>query len=249
MFEKFHLTKTGLGYLAKAQAGQQLRFTKVEIGNGIQPAGYDPTIQDGLVNPLRDIPISRVTASGQKATISCAFSNEKPTGGMLPSFYWTEAGLYAEVVGDLNAPPALYAYTNTMTQAKGDYIGQDSLVEFRFNWLVSIGNASDVTAMIDESLVFITKSEYWDYLKSANNYDFKEEVIGKDSKGNDLYCFTTTIFKSGSTQNILAIRIFEEAEIGTTGFFEFTTTTTIGASVYKEIYTELADGGQKREVI
>ena len=156
-FDKFYLTTIGQSYLAAAQTGKALKFTKVSIGSGYLPNGQDITAVTALIASLKDLPIAAETSSQGTTTIKINFNNLNANGSIMAAFHWAEVGLYAKIDGDANYPEALVGYANALSEANADYIPA-TLTQFVFNFVCSTANASNVTAVIDQSMVFLTET-------------------------------------------------------------------------------------------
>ncbi len=155
-FERFYLTNQGANLLAKAQVGALLKFTKVEIGQGYLPQGANIAEVTEIIDFVKLLQISSLTTDNNgQANVSIQFDNK----GLAP-FYWSEIGLFAE---DPDLGEILYCYGNSGGKEKADYI-PSTPTEFLFNMILSIQNASSVTAVINQSLVYPTKLELTDHL-------------------------------------------------------------------------------------
>ena len=148
-FENFYITTKGKRLLAKAQVGTEISFTKAEIGEGVLPSGGDILARTSLVQAVKTLPIAGVRVSKEDAQITMNFSNQ----GITTPFYWREIGLYAT---DPDDGEILYAYGYAATNP--DYISTYSVgpMEFIFTMVVQIGSAANITAVIDDSLIFCT---------------------------------------------------------------------------------------------
>lgn len=90
-FSKMQMTADGVQIQAQVQAGAQLVFTRVMLGNGAPPP-EGQTEATELINPIYQMMIfgQRVTGKNQ-ATLTIGTTNETLTEGIL----YTEIGLYA----------------------------------------------------------------------------------------------------------------------------------------------------------
>ena len=61
MIPSVKLTAAGAALLAKVPAGSGAPVTRWQIGTGVLPAGTDLTARTALAEPLKDLPIARVT--------------------------------------------------------------------------------------------------------------------------------------------------------------------------------------------
>lgn len=146
--ERFYLTDQGADLLAKAQIGKLLQFTRVQIGEGALPNGTVISSVTSLISPLKYLPISKKFSASQQVTTQLQFSNS----GIGREFWWMEVGLFAT---DPDKGEILYAYGNAYNTTTADKIPA-TLTEFTFNMIMPIGNATNVTAIIDESLIYPT---------------------------------------------------------------------------------------------
>ena len=162
MFSNFFFTKTGQYYLAQLGTGKSLVFTRGQFGDGVLSASADQTEQKSLINRLGDMPISKQSVSANTVTTTVQFSN-KVDGSILPAFSFMEVGLLAKLrnvdgTDDPNFPEALVCYSNAVTAERADYI-PNVLTEFIMNFPCTVSNAQNVSAVINESLVYVTQED------------------------------------------------------------------------------------------
>lgn len=210
-FTNFILTKKGEAYLAKSQTGKQIVFTKGKYGTGTIPAGQSMYDLTDLVTPLGTLPISSQSATGSVYMTSTQFSNKKADGTLHPSFHWMEAGLFAKIVNadgsvDPDFPETLCMYTNASDTSKADYIPGSALQEYILNWPLTISAAANVTAIIDTSLVYPTKDEFY----TAVPFKAMTEGTGTALK---VSLPTGTTIKEGTE---LSIKLTNDLEAGST---------------------------------
>lgn len=147
------LTNRGRLLQAKAQSGVPLKYTRIGLGDG--ELG---TSQAGELNALKrevlNLPIKKLKLiSNNIATIGTTLDNNNLTSG----FYFRELGIFAL---DPDVGEILYCYANAGTLA--EYIpagGGSDIVEKIIDVQVITGNAANVSAVIDQSLVFETVDE------------------------------------------------------------------------------------------
>lgn len=147
------LTNKGRQLQAKAQAGAQLVYTRMSIGSGTL-SGQSLEDMSALITPVKDLAIERLKhpPGSTRALIGGTLTNQDVTTG----FFLREVGIFAR---DPDDGEILYMYANAGTTA--DYItpsGED-LIEKAINMNVFVGKATNITANIDESLVYVTKPE------------------------------------------------------------------------------------------
>ncbi|KAA9003994.1 hypothetical protein F4V43_11325 [Paenibacillus spiritus] len=155
------LTNKGLVLQGKAQAGTPLNYTRIAVGDGSLSGQSIPAL-NSLISPKKSLPVTRLQIQPpNKAVIGTVLRNAEMTSG----FYFREVGVFAQ---DPDAGEILYAYANAGTSA--EYIvpgGGSDVIEKAFNCIVAVGTAANVTAVIDESLVFARESEFTTHRTAA----------------------------------------------------------------------------------
>ncbi|WP_310549932.1 phage tail-collar fiber domain-containing protein [Paenibacillus glufosinatiresistens] len=155
------LTNKGLVLQGKAQAGTPLNYTRIAVGDGSLSGQSIPAL-NSLISPKKSLPVIRLQIQPpNKAVIGTVLRNAEMTSG----FYFREVGVFAQ---DPDAGEILYAYANAGTSA--EYIapgGGSDVIEKAFNCIVAVGTAANVTAVIDESLVFARESEFTTHRTAA----------------------------------------------------------------------------------
>ena len=152
-FSNMELTKQGLNLLAKIQAGAvSLRITRAAIGSGYLQSGQSAQELTSLINQMP----SRTSAEGGTSTIVDIVYNKAMGNGKAAmqikvqngdtDFYIREIGIMAQ---DPDIGEILYAYTSCGGDVNGvlKYDGKNR-VEYYFNAVTEIGNASDVNVNI-----------------------------------------------------------------------------------------------------
>ncbi len=167
------LTNRGRQLQAKAQAGVQLVYTRMAVGSGTL-SGQSLEDMSALITPVKDLAISRLKhpPGSTRALIGGTLTNQDVTTG----FFLREVGIFAN---DPDAGEILYMYANAGTTA--DYItpsGEDP-IEKAINMNVFVGKATNITANIDESLVYVTKPELDEAIAGITIPDASLTVKGK----------------------------------------------------------------------
>ncbi|GIO39084.1 hypothetical protein J41TS12_39450 [Paenibacillus antibioticophila] len=161
----YTLTNKGRQLQAKAQAGTQLVYTKMAVGSG-SLSGQSLEAMTALITPVKDLAIERVRRppGTTRALIGATLRNQGVTTG----FYLREVGIFAT---DPDDGEILYMYANAGTTA--DYIAPqgDGIIEKALNMNVFVGSAANITANIDESLVYATKQELDEAIAGINIRD------------------------------------------------------------------------------
>jgi hypothetical protein len=144
------LTNKGRNLQAKAQTGVELHYTRIAIGDG-ELGGRVIVDLNALVNEKLSLPISKLKVlTGGKAVVGTVLSNQNVSSG----FYFREIGVFAQ---DPNEGEILYCYGNCGPTA--EYIpagGGPDVIEKTIDVITIIGNASNVTATLDSSLIWET---------------------------------------------------------------------------------------------
>ena len=156
------LTNAGINALLRAMTGDELTLSCVKIGNGAAQAAGAAT---DLSNPLVTLNITECTVANQRATISVTLNNSTIDAG----FRLTEIGVFAQDQDD-SAEEILYAY-GTEPEATADYIAAsgDNILEEDITIDVFVGNAENVSAIINESLVYATKAAFDAHVANHEN--------------------------------------------------------------------------------
>ena len=143
-FKTKSITTKGMELLSKALSGEQLEFTRIEMGSGNFEGDIGST--EALVEVRQSLPINKIIRKGSQVTLSTSLKIEDIT----TPFEWTEIGVYAR--GEDNVE-VLYMYGYTTNSS---YISKDSLNEKLINVTVLVASTTQVTAVIDKSLVYLT---------------------------------------------------------------------------------------------
>lgn len=139
IFNNMSITTKGQILYAKAQAGTELKFTKMMVGSG-QIENRNPATLLALLEPKFSIGIQSITPNTElkTATISGTITNSEVSEAV----YICEIGLFAE---DPDEGEILYAYGSAGKY--GDYYAPSSQGAYSWNYQINaaIGNASNVT--------------------------------------------------------------------------------------------------------
>lgn len=150
----FYLTAAGNELLAKAQVGASLTITRAQIGEGVWPEGTTYDNITALVAPIKYLTIASKTMSSGQAKLSIQFTNE----GVGRPFKWTEFALWAANPDAPDDRGQDILYGTAYAQDTPVPI-EAALTEFLFNVLIKTGQATNVTIVIDSSLVYMTRTE------------------------------------------------------------------------------------------
>ncbi|SMF88130.1 Phage-related tail fibre protein [Paenibacillus uliginis N3/975] len=174
-FGGFIQTNKGRNLQAKAEAGALLKFTRMGVGDG-QLGGQSITTLNRLISEKKSLPITRLkTLMTAQAIVGAVLSNQDVTTG----FYFREMGIFAQ---DPDEGEILYAYGNSGSGA--EYIppaGAADIIEKTIDMIVTFGQAQNVSAVINSSLIFATPDDVAESLAEAKKYtDEKIAAIDVD---------------------------------------------------------------------
>lgn len=148
------LTNDGKNLQAQAQSGLALIITKVALGDGLPVQGENYETFTALKNQIKTFNIQdiQVTGDGQ-SRVRCVITNDALSTG----FFVREIGIFAKI--GQSGTEKLYSYTNAGTQA--DFLPAKgvNIVEQTLDTYIVIGNATNVTAVIDDRVVIATKED------------------------------------------------------------------------------------------
>ncbi len=165
-FKNKSLTVKGMELLSKALAGEPIEFTRVELGDG-QYEG-DLGFAENLVSVKQNLPINNLDRNGSKVTLSAVLKVED----IKRDFNWSEIGIYAKGADNVEH---LYMYGYTENTS---YISKDSLNEKLIHVTVMVSNAAEITATIDDSLVYLTAESLTEHnIDSYSHEDIREKII------------------------------------------------------------------------
>lgn len=162
---QIQLTNAGAALLAKTPLGDAIPVTGWQIGSGALPAGTDVRQQTALVNQVAQAPIAQVTPNGNQCLITGQYTNQNAQ-----EFTWEETGLFAT---DPDNGTILFAYGNAFGEGEPIPAGTETLREIVFGCQLVFDVAANITATIDQGLIFATVEQLQDYIpltqKGADN--------------------------------------------------------------------------------
>ena len=150
MIKTLMLTSVGKALLAKIPLGQTAPVTRWQLGTGSLPksGSLDRT---HLIKPFTYLPISSVEQADNTCTVWGQFSNLGR-----PEFKFEELGLLAQ---DPEKGEILLCYGNAFGDGELIQAGTKKLREFIIGSKLIFANTPNITAVIDESLIYITHAE------------------------------------------------------------------------------------------
>jgi hypothetical protein len=157
------ITNKGRALQAKAQTGVRLNFTRIGVGDGNLGGQLIPDL-NGLISEKKSLAITKLkTQAGGKAVVGAVLSNQEITTG----FYFREIGVFAQ---DPDVGEILYCYGNAGSGA--EYIpagGGPDVIEKNIDIITLVGNAPNVSAVLDSSMVVVSKADFDSHVNDKNN--------------------------------------------------------------------------------
>lgn len=176
-----------------------LNFSRVAIGTGFLPSGYDPASMIDLIEYKKDGVISRCKADNDVAKITMQVSSI----GVETGFTMTEIGIFAE---DPDLGEILYAYLDLREDPQYVYAeGGDAEKYIEITLEVAVEASTKVTAYINpDSLV--TRAEFEEeLLKVKNNFGTEDFDDSGEIEGIESFTdFMSSFVKGTSISRFLA---------------------------------------------
>lgn len=185
------ITKRGMQLLVKLMATKGvLNFTRVSVGTGSIPSGYDPASMIELVQYRMDGMISKCSAEEDVARITMQISS----AGIETGFIMTEMGVFA---ADPDIGEILYAYLDMKDDPQYIYAEGGETQKFVETTLeVTIESSTKVSTYINPSSL-ITKEEFDKEVEKIINPEFDDAGETEEIKS-----FPDFIAKVKSKMNI-----------------------------------------------
>lgn len=168
--EGTRLTRRGFELMGKAIAGKELHYTRVALGdatvNGqmILPSEDDAYEFNDLINPRMNVPMSEIRHNGGGTVIvKTQLKNADVTEG----FHIAEIGLFA--IDPDTGEEVLYCYRNSGIAS--DYMpasGGSVVWDITLSIITVVDKATNITAVIDANLAYLSQAEFTDHVNSAN---------------------------------------------------------------------------------
>ena len=152
-FNNKTITSKGLELLTSALSGVKLEFTRIVMGSG-EYSGDIGSIEN-LVNQKQSLDIKSITRKGSQVVLSTTLLQNAIT----EDFYWKEIGVYTK---GSDGVEILYMYGSAN---EASYISKNMLNEKMINIGVLVSNATNITATINNSLVYLNHND----LEEHNN--------------------------------------------------------------------------------
>ncbi|CUH95867.1 hypothetical protein P22_1953 [Propionispora sp. 2/2-37] len=167
-YPKIVLTNIGLDMIAESQTGRSLIFTKLKIGDGVLGTGESISTLTALKSFKLDVPIQGFLNQGN-GQIRLRYLVDNSGVPADQGFFAREVGIYAKL--DESGTEKLYAYVNGGNRV--DWIpDKNTPMDAQiFDVFVLIGNASNVTVVIDGSATYATKLDLEEHNEDENAHE------------------------------------------------------------------------------
>ena len=169
---KLNLTQAGKDMILQCVAGSHtMTIVSIAIGNG-----DDGTDTGTMSNPLLEIPMKSIERKDDYVTLTGSFNNSRITDG----FRQKELGVYATYEKDGSTVKALLAY-GYVDDKDADLIpaNADSILETTMQVQVFVGAVKDVSAIINDSMVTVSKAEFEAHTSNNSNpHNVTKEQVG-----------------------------------------------------------------------
>lgn len=167
------ITEAGRNLQIRAIAGETITFTRFKIGNG-ELADTDISALVDLINPLVEFSINEMDKS---ATGYIKLTGKFDSTFITSDFRWRELGIFCKGEDDIEV---LYAYSND-----GENAGMlkanstDVVAEQTVALVIAVGDATSVTAILSESVLYAAKTDFDAHVAdSTNPHKVTKEQVG-----------------------------------------------------------------------
>lgn len=177
------MTRRGLDVLAKGIAGQQIKFTRVGLGDSmrgtelIEPTDEQVLEFDDLIHWREDIPMVDCRFAGNGTMIVQAMLQNVD----FESGFWRrEVGLFAQDPD--TQEEVLYSYKNSGYLSSFTPSGKGAvLLNEVVNLVTVVDNATNIVATLDAGLLYVSQAQLIEHVNSTNPHpnipQLKEPVV------------------------------------------------------------------------
>ena len=157
------ITEAGRNLQIRAIAGETITFTRFKIGNGELADTDIPALVD-LINPLVEFSINEMDKS---ETGYLKLTGKFDSTFITSDFRWRELGIFCKGEDDIEV---LYAYSND-----GENAGMlkanstDVVAEQTVALVIAVGDATSVTAILSESVLYAAKTDFDAHVANYTN--------------------------------------------------------------------------------
>lgn len=155
-------TDAGKALQLRALTGEEIIFTKIQIGSGELGETSFKTF-NALLDPKITVPITDISVSKGYAKIRGYFDNKNLDEGI----YYREVGLFAKNPDD-PTKEILYSYVNYGTEASFIADHTSKLIEHSVTFIAVVDDAENVSAVINGSAVYV---DFTDMRKAIEDHN------------------------------------------------------------------------------
>ena len=158
-------TNAGKALQMRSLAGETLTFTAIKLGDG-QLTSQSAAELTSLINTIVSVPITSAKRTDKYFFVKGSFTNQALSAG----FYWREIGVYAADPDhpDDRSKDILYCYQNAYNLAEYIASSGSEIIEKVIKINVFVGNAEQVSAVIDSSAIYLTQADLEGYAKKSD---------------------------------------------------------------------------------
>lgn len=173
------ITNKGRELLTRAAGGEQIIFTGFKAGDGTVPAGTSVATLTDIISSKLTFPVSGINTHTGGVEVIGAFDNSD----FATEFRFRELGLFCK--GEDNTV-YLFAYCND-----GDNAGilrpstATVLSEQRVAIDIAVGNTDHITAVLDDSMLYVTMTEFNAHKHSAADITSGTLPVARGGTGTD----------------------------------------------------------------
>ena len=164
------LTEAGMSLLIRGVAGEEITFTRFKIGNGT-PGTVWEKMRD-LANPLLEVGIGSIDAHAEGYV---ELSGQFDSSDITNDFRWAEMGVFAR---GPEGEEVLYAYSHDAEGAGMLLANPEVAIEQSMSFIVAIGTAEKVTALVVPSALYAAKSDFDAHTQAQNPHKITPVMIG-----------------------------------------------------------------------
>ncbi|MEE1137323.1 MAG: hypothetical protein U0M02_02465 [Acutalibacteraceae bacterium] len=158
-------TNAGKALQLRALAGEEILFTKIQIGSGELGETSYKTF-NALLDPKITVPITNIMVADGYAKIRGYFDNKNLDEGI----YYREVGLFAKNPDD-PTKEILYAYVNYGREASFIADHTSKLIEHSVTFVAVVDDAENVSAVINGSAVYVDFTDMRKAIEEHNSDD------------------------------------------------------------------------------
>lgn len=179
-----YLTQKGRNLIAKSLTGNQLKFTRVKIGDGQPAPGQKLDELNDLIAPKKELRINSIKADGDG---QCRVRTHLTNIGLDVGLFVYELGVYAL---DPDDGEILYGYTTADTPDFLPPEGGSTHINHQFDVITIVGNATNISAKIDLD-GYVSQADFEEMKNELQRVLVQQEINGRVPENNKGTFFDT----------------------------------------------------------